>query len=587
MTPVFLRLAFAGLRRRALQATLTVLVVAAAASALTIALGIDRVADRSWERTFEATNGAHATVFAPPGELDAAAIGGLPGVVATTGDVGFVQSEFRRDGERYGLSLLGTPGSQPPTVSRPLVEAGRWPTATGEVALERSFARFLDLGPGDTIAVPGARLRVTAVVVVPKSEPYPQSQPGQAFASTDTLALVQPDRHGWAHLVGVRLEDPLAVPAFAAQVRAIEPRIGVEDWLDEREEATESLRDIRIVLDIFGVLLLLAGGFVLATLIGGRVLAQTREIGLLKAAGLTPGQVARVFLVEQVSLGFAGVVLGLLVGTLATPLFVARSAALLNASEVPPLDVSSALRVLVIVLATVTVCAAVPSLRAGRRTTASLLGGPGPGGARRARFGPLSLPISLALGLRDASLRPGRTFVTILALALTVASATATLGMEASFDVQSPLAPGELADPVNDDAAEEATLRPIVYGLDAVLLFVGLVNLLATVLLSLRERVRDLGLLKAVGLTPREVATSFLASQLALATGAVAIGIPLGLGLFRWAVGATGGTDEFAYPVWWWLVLLAPITIGVVAAIAAPLARRAASVSVVEALRYE
>ena len=313
MTPVFLRLAFAGLRRRALQATLTVLVVAAAASALTIALGIDRVADRSWERTFEATNGAHATVFAPPGELDAAAIGGLPGVVATTGDVGFVQSEFRRDGERYGLSLLGTPGSQPPTVSRPLVEAGRWPTATGEVALERSFARFLDLGPGDTIAVPGARLRVTAVVVVPKSEPYPQSQPGQAFASTDTLALVQPDRHGWAHLVGVRLEDPLAVPAFAAQVRAIEPRIGVEDWLDEREEATESLRDIRIVLDIFGVLLLLAGGFVLATLIGGRVLAQTREIGLLKAAGLTPGQVARVFLVEQVSLGFAGVVAGLLV----------------------------------------------------------------------------------------------------------------------------------------------------------------------------------------------------------------------------------------------------------------------------------
>ena len=118
MTPVFLRLAFAGLRRRALQATLTVLVVAAAASALTIALGIDRVADRSWERTFEATNGAHATVFAPPGALDAATIERLPGVVDSTGDVAFVQSTFRRDGERYGLSLLGTPGSQQPTVSR-------------------------------------------------------------------------------------------------------------------------------------------------------------------------------------------------------------------------------------------------------------------------------------------------------------------------------------------------------------------------------------------------------------------------------------------------------------------------------------
>jgi putative ABC transport system permease protein len=175
----------------------------------------------------------------------------------------------------------------------------------------------------------------------------------------------------------------------------------------------------------------------------------------------------------------------------------------------------------------------------------------------------------------------------MLALALTVASATATLGMEASFDVQSPPAPGELADPVNDDAGEEATLRPVVYGLNAVLLFVGLVNLLATVLLSLRERVRDLGLLKAVGLTPREVAASFLAAQVALAAGAVVIGIPLGLGLFRWAVGATGGTDEFAYPVWWWLLLLGPVTVAIVAAIAAPLARRAAAVSVVDALRYE
>jgi putative ABC transport system permease protein len=146
---------------------------------------------------------------------------------------------------------------------------------------------------------------------------------------------------------------------------------------------------------------------------------------------------------------------------------------------------------------------------------------------------------------------------------------------------------GGVADPVNDDAAEEATLRPVVYGLDAVLLLVGGVNLLATVLLGLRERVRDAGLLKAVGLTPRQVTASFVSSQLAVAAGAVVIGIPLGLGLFRWAVGVTGGTDEFAYPAWWWLALLAPLTLGVVAAIAAPFARRSAAASVVDALRYE
>jgi putative ABC transport system permease protein len=586
MTPVLVRLAFAGLRHRALQAVLTVLVVSAAAAALTIAVGIDRVADRSWDRTFEATNGAHVTVFSGPGGTDAAAIEQLPGVTGSTGDVALVQSMFRRDGKRYGVMLLGTAGSQPPQVSRPLVDAGRWPSARGEVALERSFARFLGLRPGDAIAVAGTPLRVTGVVIVPKSEPYPQSQPGQAFASTDTLALVEPDRNGWGHLVGVRLDDPMAARAFALEVVRIAPRTFVDDWLAERDDARAELLTVRVVLDIYGTLLLLAGGFVLATLIGGRVLAQTREIGLLKAAGLTPGQVTQAFVLEQLALGFAGVLLGIAIGTLATPLFVSRSASLLNASEVPPLDVLSALRVLAIVLAAVAVSAAVPSLRAGRRTTAALLAGAGSGAARRARLAPFSLPLPLALGLREAFVRPGRTFVTMLALALTVASLTATLGMEASFDVDS-VAMGGVADPVNDDAAEEATLRPVVYGLDGVLLLVGGVNLLATVLLGLRERVRDAGLLKAVGLTPRQVTASFVSSQLAVAAGAVVIGIPFGLGLFRWAVGVTGGTDEFAYPAWWWLALLAPLTLGVVAAIAAPLARRSAAASVVDALRYE
>jgi putative ABC transport system permease protein len=166
--------------------------------------------------------------------------------------------------------------------------------------------------------------------------------------------------------------------------------------------------------------------------------------------------------------------------------------------------------------------------------------------------------------------------------------------MEASLRVNSepPAAPELPAgvpawDPVDDDAGEAARLRPIVYGLDAVLLFVGGVNLLATVLLGLRERVRDLGLLKAAGLTPRQVTASFVAAQGVLAALAVAIGIPLGLALFRGVIEATDAADEFAYPAWWWLALLAPAVVALVLALAAPLGRRAASIRVADALRYE
>jgi putative ABC transport system permease protein len=197
--------------------------------------------------------------------------------------------------------------------------------------------------------------------------------------------------------------------------------------------------------------------------------------------------------------------------------------------------------------------------------------------------------------VRGAFARRGRTILTVIALALTVTSAVATLGMEASLGVGTdpgvaPPLPGldtPRFDPVNDDAGEDEILRPVVYGLDALLLFVGLVNLLATLLLTTRERVRDLGVLGAVGLTPRQVTGSLVSEQVLVAAIAGLVGLPLGLLLFRAAVGMTGGSDEFAYPSWWSLVLLLPAVVAVVAVLATPIARRAASMRVSDALRYE
>jgi putative ABC transport system permease protein len=171
----------------------------------------------------------------------------------------------------------------------------------------------------------------------------------------------------------------------------------------------------------------------------------------------------------------------------------------------------------------------------------------------------------------------------------------ATLGMEASLDVGTDPGVAEPVpgldtprfDPVNDDAGEEDILRPVVYGLDALLLFVGLVNLLATLLLTTRERVRDLGVLGAVGMTPRQVTASLVSEQALVAVLAGLVGVPLGLVFFRGAVGLTGGSDEFAYPSWWSVALIVPCLVAVVALLAAPLARRAAAIRVTDALRYE
>jgi putative ABC transport system permease protein len=599
MTRVYFKLAFSGMRRRSLQAALTVLVVAAAAAALTLSFGVGRVGDRPWERTFEATHAPHVIATTFLGGQDLSPIEQLPGVTASTGVVPVVFSSVQLEGRTFGLRLIGLKTKRD-GVGAPILVAGAGPEPGG-IVLERSFARFHKLRPGDRLVVGGSKVpvRVTGIGVVSQGEAYPVSQPGVAFGLPGTLERVQPDQSRWAALLGVRIADPEATERFiATAARRIGDEARFSDWKEERVAAADNAHAAQVALSVFSVFFLLGGGAVLATLIGGRVAAQRRQIGLLKATGLKPGQVAVVMLAEQLALGLAGTVIGLVLGTIATPFFVSASASLLDASETPSLTVATIGGVAGIVLASIVVFTLAPALRAGRQTTASLVSDLPR--RRRSRLGRLAerlgLPVPVAIGARDAFVHPGRATLTALSLTLTVVVVVATLGMEASFKVNAnpPPAPALIEgvetpawDPVDDDAGEAQRMRPLVYGAGAIVLFIGLTNLVATMLLGVRERVRDLGLLKAVGLTPRQVAGSFVVAQGLLGGVAALAGIPLGLAAFRGIVELAGGADEFAYPAWWAVVLIAPLGLAVVCAVTAPLARRAAAIPVNSALRYE
>jgi putative ABC transport system permease protein len=143
--------------------------------------------------------------------------------------------------------------------------------------------------------------------------------------------------------------------------------------------------------------------------------------------------------------------------------------------------------------------------------------------------------------------------------------------------------------PTGDPEANR--IRRIVYVLCAVLLLVGVVNLLTTTLLGVRERVRDFGILKSIGLTPRQLVVAVTAGGALLALLAAAVGMPAGVGLYRGLVAALADPSErsalTATPAWWWMALLVPATLLFAAVGTALPARRAADVDVAAALRYE
>jgi putative ABC transport system permease protein len=321
---------------------------------------------------------------------------------------------------------------------------------------------------------------------------------------------------------------------------------------------------------------------VVAILVGARAAAQHREIGLLKAVGLTPRQVTVVFALEAAALGLIAIVIGFAVGALLAPRLAAPSAETMLGS---PTTAASPWHLLVagIPVLLVLIASARSSTRRSTRFTvlqAIQSGAPSP--APRSRLARAvartPLPVPLALGLKDLLASRHRALRLAGAIAVTGAAIVFALSMKASLDAQ---AAGEVSD-VTDE------LPALVYTLDAVLLVITTTTLVAIALLSVRERVRDFGVLKTVGLTPREIGSSLVSAHAAVALIAALFSIPIGIVLFRAVFAIAGGSSEDLVIAPWWSLTLVPIgTLLIVAAATSLPARLATRIPTVDALRYE
>jgi putative ABC transport system permease protein len=588
MTATLVKLAFAGIRSRLLASALTILLSSAAAATIVLALEVGATARDPWQRTFDAANGAHVIVSVPS-EADTRKIGALPGIAERDPAV---PSAFTivttSSGETEPLELAGL---QPPTrVDVPVRTEGSELRAGG-IVLERSLAEALGLQVGTTLrfAAPGGpiELPVIGTAISPSQPRYPRHNPGVAWVTRATLERIAPDRNRWLWTQGVRLTDPADAPAFAARATASLASLPpgnalVRTWQQQRAEALRDAEPIAIILTTYTIVLLVVVFAVVAILVGARASEQHREIGLLKAVGLTPRQVTAVFALESAALGVIAVVIGFSIGVVLAPRLTAPSADTMLGS---PTTAASAWHLVVASCPVLLILAAGARSSTRRSTRFSVLhalqsGAPSPSSrSRLARaIARAALPLPLALGLKDLLARRRRAIRLGGAIAVTGAAIVFALSMEASLDAQTA---GEVSD-VPDE------LPVLVYTLDAVLLLITATTLVAVALLSVRERVRDYGVLKTVGLTPRQLASSLVSAHAALALIAALVSIPLGVGLYLAVYAAAGGSSEdLVIAPWWWLALV-PVGAVLLVVVATSLpARVATRIRIADALRYE
>src|SRR5919106_312215 len=115
--------------------------------------------------------------------------------------------------------------------------------------------------------------------------------------------------------IAVRVNDPEKAPEIGA---ALEQRLGYPyralDWQTQNSSLFSALQLEKLAMGLIIFFIMVVAAFNIVGTLTMVVTDKTREIGILRAMGMTSPAVARVFLVQGAVIGVVGTMLGLILG---------------------------------------------------------------------------------------------------------------------------------------------------------------------------------------------------------------------------------------------------------------------------------
>ena len=336
------------------------------------------------------------------------------------------------------------------------------------------------------------------------------------------------------------------------------------------------MQDEQSVLRPGALLAILLAVASVAVLAGGRMAERTRRVGLLKAVGSTPGLVAAVLVAENLALALAAAAAGLVIGWAAAPLITNPGAGLVGTPGAPSITLATVGLTVAGVVALASTL--VPAIRAARSSTVNALADSPRPPRRRAALIALSarLPVPLLLGTRMAAGLLRRAVLGAASIAVTSAGIIAVLTFRATVGHGLGPAGGQVG---NSVISRDTQMLVVI---TVVLVALAVLNAVCTAWATVLDYRRSAALARALGASPRQVSAGVTWAQVLPAVPGVLLGIPLGIGLYKFA--NHGGM--MTLPPAWWLaaaVLAILAMVALLASIPALAGTRRSSAEVLQA----
>jgi putative ABC transport system permease protein len=233
--------------------------------------------------------------------------------------------------------VIGVPPKAQPKINKLYIQGGSYLTQDDEVLLEKHFAEFHDLHPGDSIdlTADGSVYKTYSVAGVVISPEYIWN------AKSSQEIITSPDNFGVFFLAESELQDLSRVgnlvnelligtdfsddvdrvASLENDLKSVIPSdIYVNSYTRAKQPANELLTmdlDGFAELSLFFPMLFLSiTGFTISIMMTRLVNKQRRQIGVLKANGFSNGVIRRHYLTYGIVIGFVGAIGGVIIGLL-------------------------------------------------------------------------------------------------------------------------------------------------------------------------------------------------------------------------------------------------------------------------------